>query len=211
MVQEKTPHSPRSHVILRCDPTQGAHKRENTTKNTTARGTQKRKQAVVCPVMQGAPTAQYGHDQVMPCPAHHTLLLKSPATILPVRRASHLLSILCIWVTSAPPFSPLSLGTLMLARAEPPTPPLQCRVQCCCWCRCFVFYVIHRNVESKSASTIDSGALRVCIWVCVGGVCVFCVCLCACVCVFGCVVVLFALGVWVAMFFNFTICVYMGY
>ena len=122
MVQEKTPHSPRSHIILRCDPMQGAHKRENTTKNTTARGTQKRQRAVVCPVMQGAHTAQYGHDQVMPCPAHHTLLLKSPATILPVCRASHLLSILCISVMSAP-LLPLVFGHPNAGACRAPHPP----------------------------------------------------------------------------------------
>ena len=62
VVQQKAAHSPCSHTKLRCDLQSHPHKKHD-------RGTQKRKQAVVCPVMQGAHTVQYGHDQVMPCPA----------------------------------------------------------------------------------------------------------------------------------------------
>ena len=64
VVQEKAAHSPCSHTKLRCDLQSHPHKKHD-------RGTQKRKQAVVCPVMQGAHTVQYGHDQVMPCPAQN--------------------------------------------------------------------------------------------------------------------------------------------
>ena len=92
----------------------------------------------------------------------------------------------------------------MLARVEPPTPPLQCRFHCCCWCCCFVIYVIHKNVGPKSASTLDFGVLRVCIWVrvCVRA-CLLCASVCVCLCVWMCcrVACIVSVGRAAALFF----------
>ena len=150
--------------------------------------------------MQGAHTAQYGHDQVMPCPAHHTLLLKSPATILPVCRASHLLSILCISVMSAP-LLPLVFGhpSAGACRAPHPPSPLPLSLLLLVLLFCNLCDPQERGTKKRQHSrfrrvTCVYMGTRVCACVCVR---VCCVRLCACVCVFGCVVVLFALGVWV--------------